>query len=133
MASSQFFFLRALRICSPNFVNVKFEHIKKSFSKLQYSVSFIHWAKSKAINIHKRWSYNNNKNNIRSTNINLIKRHIVLPTNSTTTLIKRNLNYWGIKTATCVTKAIKRILKEFVFLELFNSKNTNSLCDAGVY
>ena len=37
-----FLFLRALRICSSNFVNVKFEHIKKSFSKLQYSVSYIH-------------------------------------------------------------------------------------------
>ena len=36
------FFLRALRICSPKFLNKEFEDIHNSFSKLQYTKSFIH-------------------------------------------------------------------------------------------
>ena len=73
------FFLRTLRICSPNFLNEEFEHIKNSFSKLQYPKSFIHHTKSKATNIHKRTSYNKNKNNKPSSNINPIKRHNITP------------------------------------------------------
>ena len=67
------FFLRALRICSPNFLNKDIEHFKISFSKLQYPESFIHSAKSTAINLHKFTSNNMNKNNKPSSNINHTK------------------------------------------------------------
>ena len=68
-AAMFFFFLRALRICSHKFLNDEFEHIRNSFSKLHYSESFIHHAKSKALNIHKHTSHNMNKNKP-STNTN---------------------------------------------------------------
>ena len=58
------FFMRTLRICSSKFLNKEFGHIHNSFSKLQYPESFIHCAKSKAINIHKHTSHNMNKINL---------------------------------------------------------------------
>ena len=75
------------RICSPNFLNDEFEQIKNSFFILQYSESFIHCAKLKAIKIHKHIS--NNKNNQPSSYINSIKRYILLAQNPTTALIEK--------------------------------------------
>ena len=83
------FFLRILRICSPNFQKEEFEHIKDSFSEIQYPESFIHRAKSKVINIHKHTPYNMNKDIKPSSNINSIKRYIILPHIPTTTLIQK--------------------------------------------
>ena len=49
-----FFYLRALRICSSKYLNDEFIHIENSFINLQYPKSFIHFAKSKALKIHKK-------------------------------------------------------------------------------
>ena len=69
------FFLKAL----PKFLNEEFEHIKNNFSKQQYCESFIHCAKSKAINIHKYTSLTMNKNKP-SSNTNPIKKtHNITP------------------------------------------------------
>ena len=48
------FYLRALRICSSKYLNDEFNHIENSFLNLQYPKSFIHYAKSKALKIHKK-------------------------------------------------------------------------------
>ena len=49
-----------------------------------------------------------------------------LPQKHITSLIVKNFNYFGIKTATHTTKTIKQTLKN-------NFKNTNLLSDVGVY
>ena len=53
------FYLRALRICSSKYLNDEFIHIENSFLSLQYPKSFIHYAKSKALKIHKNQSQTN--------------------------------------------------------------------------
>ena len=95
-----------------------------TFSKLQYPESFIHYAKSKPINIHKHTSHNMNKNKPCS-NSNSIKRHNFTPRSHYQPNWK-NLNCLGIKTITHKTETIKRIAKN-------NFKNTDFLSNAGVY
>ena len=53
-----------------------------------------------------------NKINKPPSNINPIKRYIILSQNSTTTLIDKNLNYLGIKTTTPHNKSNKTNRKE---------------------
>ena len=55
-----FFSWEPLESAPPQYLNEEFEHIHNSFFKRQYPESFIHRAKSKAINIHKRTSHNMN-------------------------------------------------------------------------
>ena len=64
-------------------------------------------------------------NNKPSSNINPIKKLIILPQNPTTIHIEKK-NYLGIKITTRETKTMKQILKN-------NSQNTNSLSHAFVY
>ena len=122
------FFLRAFRICSPYFSNKEFEYIHNFFSKLQYSESFTHRAKSKAMNIHKRTSHYMNKNKLNS-NTNPKKRHIILSPNPTTTLIEKNLNHLCIKTTIRTKKKKKKTNKKTATIKQIiknNSKITNS-------
>ena len=58
------FYLRALRICSSKYLNDDFIHIENSFLNLQYTKSFIHFAKSKALKIHNK---NQSQTNVYST------------------------------------------------------------------
>ena len=101
------FFLRALRICTPKFLDEEFEHISRSFTSLQYPIAFIQRAKSKALKIHKRKYLPNISSNISSEN-NSLNRHIVLLHNNSTYLIERNLNQLGIKTVTRSSITIKK-------------------------
>ena len=57
----------------------------------QKNVSFIHRDKSKATNIHRRTSYNNNNDHKPSSNSNCIKKHIILLRNPTTVLIGKKI------------------------------------------
>ena len=48
------FYIRALHICSLKYLKDEFIHIENSFLNLQYSKSFIHFAKSKTLKIHNK-------------------------------------------------------------------------------
>ena len=92
--------------------NLHLQFSKRIHQKLflQYTESFIHCDKSKAINIHKHTSYNTNKDNKPCSNINLIKKTYNITPKSR--YHPRN-------------KTIKPIVKN-------NSKNTNSQPNADV-
>ena len=72
------FFLRAIRICSPKYLNEEFEHIHNSFSKLQYPNLSLTVPKQKPListNTHPTISIKNKP----YSNTNSIKRHIFTP------------------------------------------------------
>ena len=51
------FYLRVLRNCSPKYLHDEFDRIENSFLNFLYPKTFIQFAKSKALKIHKRKQY----------------------------------------------------------------------------
>jgi len=119
------FYLRALRICTKKFLDEEFEFIDNSFTQLQYPQSFIQRARKKAIKIHNRKHLPSIQTNNTPTN-NYINRYIILPNNSATTIIEKNLNNLGIKTVSNSSKTIKSIINN-------KRNNTQTRSNAGVY
>ena len=72
------FYLWALKICTPIFLDDEFDYIENSFTKLQYYKPFIQHAKIKAFKIHERKCSPEIKNNKFSIN-NTLHRYIILP------------------------------------------------------
>ena len=65
----------------------------------------------KRIKISKRKRNINNMNNVTNiSNYNLFKRYIILPTNTNTDIIKKELNNLTIQTVTNSSKAIRNII-----------------------
>ena len=58
------FYLRALRIRSPKYLNNGFNHIENSFRNLLCNKSFIHFSKSKAFKIHNKNQPRTNANSL---------------------------------------------------------------------
>ena len=98
------FSLKALRISSPKYVNDEFDLIEIPFLTF-FTQPYIHFAKSKALKIHKRNRPRTNVN-AASDKIFLLHTHITLPNNSSTNIIENNLNKLGIKTVTLSYKII---------------------------
>ena len=100
---------RALRICSPKYLNDKFDYIENSFLSHLYRKPFIHFAKSKALKIHNRnrsWTAINTP----SDEIKFPHKHIILPQNSSPNFIGNSLNKVCIKTVTLSSKTIRDLL-----------------------
>ena len=118
------FYLRALRICSLNYLNDEFIHIENSFLNLQYPKSFIHYAKSKALKIHNKNQSQTNVYSI-SDKTSSPHRYITLPNNSSSHSITNNLNKLNIKTTSLPSKTIRELVH--------SSPQRNIFSDAGVY
>ena len=97
------FYLRALRICSPQYLQPELDYIRNVFLKLHYPFSLIDQARNQAQKIHQRTKVHKTK--ISHT------RYITVPTNSLSLTIAENLKDPNIKIATCSSKSIKNILK----------------------
>ena len=116
------FYLRALRICSPEHLTDEERYIEQSFSALQYPRYFILNAKKKAHKIHNtKTAHNNNKVN-KTNNI----RRIILPTNSTTTTLSENLCKLNIHIATSTSQTIGGLTKK-------SQKKPSPQSEAGIY
>ena len=106
-------------------MNDEFDSIENSSTQLQYTKSFIQYAKIKALKIHKSKCSPEIQNNNFS-NDNALHGFINLPNNSTTNIIEKKLNYLGIKTVTNSSKTIRNLI---------NDKNNNNHMESrvGVY
>ena len=113
------FYLRALRICSPEHLNNEEKYIEEVFSTLKYPTYFIRSAKRKAYKIFK------NKTNNQIDNNNLTFRRIILPTNEITKTIAKNLNKFNIEIAHQTSTSIKDIIN--------NTKNKLQISEACIY
>ena len=96
------FFLRALRICTPEHLPHEEDFICSTFKSLNYPYHFIRRARRKAHKIH-------TKNNTKETNIE-DKRRIILPNNNITSQLKENLEYSDIQIVTKTSTTIKKMV-----------------------
>ena len=96
------FFLRALRICSPQHLQEELNYITDTFTNLQYPYHFIRRARKKAYLIHLT------KNN--HTTKTPPNRYISLPTNQLSNMIANNLNDPTTPITTCTSTTIKNII-----------------------
>ena len=94
------FCLRALRICSPNFLDHEFTYIRNTFLNLMYPPHFIEHAMKKARKIHKR------KKTPRPP-----LRPILVPTNPISLQIAGRLNNSDLRIVTCTSKTNKDLTK----------------------
>ena len=102
-------FLRALRICSPQFLADEFTFIEKTYSALHYPTHFIQHAKRKA---HQIFSKNkNDDNNTPDTQAPTNRRFIILPTNPLSSALMANSSTNGLMIATTTSQTIGQILK----------------------
>ena len=118
------FYFRALRICSPKYLNDEFIHIENSFLNLQYPKSFIHFVKSKALKIHNKNQPQTNTHSI-SDKTSFPHRYITLPNNSSSHCIINNLNKLNIKITSLPSKTIWELVH--------SSPQCNIFSDASVY
>ena len=72
------FYFRALRICTPNFLNDEFDYIENSFMQLQYPKSFIQYVKIKVLTIYKH-KYSPEVQNNNFSNDNSFYRYNISP------------------------------------------------------
>ena len=94
------FYLRALRICTPQHLKNEEEHLEKSFRTLHYPTHFINQARKKAHRIHRKTEKKHTDT----------RRRIILPTTNTTTIISENLNKHQIDIAFTTSTTIKDIV-----------------------
>ena len=118
------FYLRALRICSPKYLNDEFNYMKNYFLNLLKPKPFIHSAESKTLKIHNR-NRSRTAINTPSNKIKLPHKHIILLNNSSTNIIRNNLNKIGIKTVTFSCKTIRDLL--------YSISRRDVISDAGLY
>ena len=111
------FFLRALRICTPEHLPHEEDFICSTFKSLNYPYHFIRRARRKAHKIH-------TKNNTKETNIE-DKRRIILPNNNITSQLKENLEYSDIQIVTKTSTTIKKMVTK--------RKQKTSASDACIY
>ena len=98
------FYLRALRICTPQHLDNEEKYLERSFKALHYPQSFIHRARMKAHKIH-------NKKDTNQTNQETTKR-ITLPTNSITTHLSKHLNKLDFNVTLQTSTTIRSILNK---------------------
>ena len=96
------FFLRALRICTPNYLSEEENYIEKTFKSLHYPHHFIRRARRKA---HKIYS----KPKCPDTENKRIRR-IVLPTNNISTQLSKNLTHHNIQVVTKTPCTIRKLV-----------------------
>ena len=96
------FFIRALRICSPQYLQDEEEVIEKTFRKLQYPENTIKRAKKKARNILNKKKAKENSE----------IRRITLPTNKQSLQLQNSLARCPIKIATTTSTTIKELLNK---------------------
>ena len=111
------FYLRAHRICSPQFLHSEEKHIEQTLKKLNYPLTFINNARRKAHKI----TLNKTTNNTTSD----LKKYITLPNNSATKIINQNLNRLGFTIVIKNTKTIGDLIK--------TKHNSTTQEKAGVY
>ena len=102
------FFLRALRICSSQYLKEEFQYITNSLKTLQYPTYFILNAKKKALQSFSR----NNKLKTNTPDTSLINRHLILPTHTKNTIIYNTLNKLRIPTTLSTSQTIRETLKK---------------------
>ena len=145
-------YLRALRICSHQFLQTEESHIEKIFKSLSYPAHFILNARRKAYKIHNRNNnIQNNSNNVshnnNSTNTTSNKNHsknsnnknnpankimdspndryLVLPNNKVSTMLAENLKIQGFKLVTTTSDTIRSLLNK--------QKHIHTDPEAGIY
>ena len=96
------FFLRALRICTPEHLPHEEDYICSTFKTLNYPHHFIRRARRKAYKIHTK----SNSNQTNEEN----KRRITLPTNNITSQLKQNLENSSFQIITTTSSTIKNIV-----------------------
>ena len=101
------FYLRALRICSPEYLDNEMKYIEESFTTLRYPKHFIRSARRKAYKIFK------NKDNIQVINDNKNQkfRRITLPTNRISKSLAKNLINFNIEICNQTSTTIKDITR----------------------
>ena len=102
------FYLRALRICSPEYLDHEMEHIEESSMTLRYPKHFIRSARRKA---HKIFINSNNKPEISDDKNNGNFRRITLPTNNTSKTLARNLTIFNMEISHQTSTTIKDITR----------------------
>ena len=103
------FFLRAFRICDPEFLDNEIEHIYDAFSKLKYPKGFLIEQKEKAKRIR-------NKNKKQQEKAQSSKRRqqtwISIPNSKNANIISKTLEKSGVKVATNSGTKIKKIVEQ---------------------
>ena len=131
--------LRALRICSPQFLQTEELHIDQIFRSLSYPTHFIKNARRKAYRIYentkkyynKEISSNNNSHNNTSNNSPIDSatqtndRYLVLPNNKTSTTLAEQLKIYGYKIVNITSDTIRQFLNK--------PKHTHTDPEAGIY
>ena len=98
------FFLRAFRICSPEYIEDEVEHIMSSFAKLKYPKGFLVNLKRKASNIRKRSPTAKTKNKD--------ERYITIPNSKAAVTIAKQLETTGFKVAFTSGKRVGDMISE---------------------
>ncbi|XP_076069626.1 N-acetylglucosamine-1-phosphotransferase subunits alpha/beta-like isoform X2 [Oratosquilla oratoria] len=110
------FYLRALRICSPEFLEDEFRHIKEVFQKLKYPECIIHQCKKKALKIMEGREPTKDP-----------ARRLILPASSVTTTLTRTLGRCNIQVVGQSSRTIKELSRRSDSQDEMWGKN------AGVY
>ena len=85
------FKLRALRICSPKYLDQEFNYIENPFLNILYPKLFKQFTKSKSLKMYK-WNRSQTVINTNSNKIKLSNKHIILPNYSSTNFTESNFN-----------------------------------------
>ena len=101
------FYLRALRICSPEYVDNEIKYIEESFTTLKYPKHFIRSARRRAYKIFK----NKNNDKVINDNKNEKFRRITLPTNRISESLAKNLTIFNIEISNKTSTTIKDITR----------------------
>ena len=99
-------YLRALRICSPQFIKQEQIHIKDTFTSLHYPLSFILNAKHKATKIHNRLK----KTTSPADPVPSPPKCIFLPTNQTSSSLGTQQGQLGLRVVALTSRTLKQIL-----------------------
>ena len=106
--------MRALRICSKEYLQEEIEHIYKAFEKLRYPKGFLIQQKEKAMRIKRRNDENSNREHgkeERTSTNKKTKRYISIPNSSKADIISRELEKTNIKITTKTGLKIQEISK----------------------
>ena len=96
------FFLRANRICSPEFLEEEFKYIVESFKKLKYPIGLLYSLKNKATEIASR---------VKNVNIDNDNSYLLVPHSKKAVVIDKMLSKAGMKIAYKSGKKIRDFVK----------------------